>query len=61
MYVFVECCGSKCRRFYGESSRLMFGFLEVVEGCIRNLARLFWSCGLSQTGSRAPPRNSSRP
>jgi len=32
MYVFVEICGSKCKSFYGELSRLMFGFLEVVEG-----------------------------
>jgi hypothetical protein len=59
-YVFVECCSSKCERFYEELSRLMFGFLEV-EGA-RNLA---WprleSCGLSCLRLGSQPHNSSRP
>jgi hypothetical protein len=59
--MFVECCGSKCRRLYGESSRLMFGFLEVVEDAYATWRDSFAAVACLRLGSRAPPRNSSRP
>jgi hypothetical protein len=48
--------GQQMQEVLRESSRLMFGFLEVVQGATQPGATSF-GCGLSQTGISAQPHN----